>query len=32
LFSIFVVLGVVLTDTERGSVLSIFSGQFWLAV
>jgi hypothetical protein len=29
LFSIFEVLGVVLTDTERGSVvLSIFSGQF----
>jgi hypothetical protein len=29
LFSIFEVLGVVLTDTEHGSVvLSIFSGQF----
>jgi hypothetical protein len=32
-FSIFEVLGVVLTDTERGSVvLSIFSCQFWLVV
>jgi hypothetical protein len=33
LFSIFDVLGVVLTDTERGLVvLSIFSDQFWLVV
>jgi hypothetical protein len=33
LFSIFVVLGVVLSDTEHCSVvLSIFSTQFWLVV